>query len=181
MATRVYLGVGSNLNKENALRFAVAKIGPLFKNFEKSSVWVSHAIRAGEPDYYNMVFGGDTEASLEDLYACLQKVEQLAGTELMFNNGTNFGVKRRLDIDILVFGDTITTTPGKLPRHDIQDYPFVLCPLCELDPNLVHPLLNVQVGEIWQEMEPRLPENRRVVKTEIDWSVEAPQWHNVKD
>ena len=149
MATRVYLGVGSNLNKENALRFAVAKIGPLFKNFEKSSVWVSH--------------------------------EQLAGTELMFNNGTNFGVKRRLDIDILVFGDTITTTPCKLPRHDIQDYPFVLCPLCELDPNLVHPLLNVQVGEIWQEMEPRLPENRRVVKTEIDWSVEAPQWHNVKD
>ena len=51
----------------------------------------------------------------------------------------------------------------------------------QLDPNLVHPLLNVQVGEIWQEMEPRLPENRRVVKTEIDWSVEAPQWHNVKD
>ncbi len=181
MATRVYLGVGSNLNKENALRFAVAKIGPLFKNFEKSSVWVSHAIRAGEPDYYNMVFGGDTEASLEDLYACLQKVEQLAGTELMFNNGTNFGVKRRLDIDILVFGDSVTTAPCKLPRHDIQDYPFVLCPLCELDPNLVHPLLNVKVGEIWQEMEPRLPENRRVEKTEIDWSVEAPQWHNVKD
>lgn len=100
-----------------------------------------------------------------------RKLNKLAGTELMFNNGTNFGVKRRLDIDILVFGDTITTTPCKLPRHDIQDYPFVLCPLCELDPNLVHPLLNVQVGEIWQEMEPRLPENRRVVKTEIDWSV----------
>ena len=34
MATRVYLGVGSNLNRENALRFAVAKIGPLFKNFQ---------------------------------------------------------------------------------------------------------------------------------------------------
>ena len=29
MATRVYLGVGSNLNKENALRFAVAKIGQI--------------------------------------------------------------------------------------------------------------------------------------------------------
>lgn len=56
MTTKVYLGVGSNLNRENALRFAVAKIGPLFKNFEKSSVWVSHAVRAGEPDYYNMVF-----------------------------------------------------------------------------------------------------------------------------
>ena len=101
MTTRVYLGVGSNLNRENALRFAVAKIGPLFKNFQKSSVWISHPVRQGEPDYYNMVLGGDTEASLEDLYACLQKVEQLAGGELMFNNGTNFGIKRRLDIDIL--------------------------------------------------------------------------------
>lgn len=181
MTTRVYLGVGSNLNRENALRFAVAKIGPLFKNFAKSSVWMSHAVRAGEPDYYNMVFGGDTEANLEDLYACLQKVEQLAGTELMFNNGTNFGIKRRLDIDILVFGDTVTTTPCKLPRHDIQDYPFVLCPLCELDPELVHPLLGIKVGDIWTEMEPRLPENKRVEKVEIDWSVEAPQWHNVKD
>ena len=181
MATRVYLGVGSNLNRENALRFAVAKIGPLFKNFQKSSVWISLPVRQGEPDYYNMVLGGDTEASLEDLYACLQKVEQLAGGELMFNNGTNFGIKRRLDIDILVFGDTIATKPCKLPRHDIQDYPFVLCPLCELDPTLVHPLLNIKVGEIWEEMEPRLPEDRKVVKTTIDWSVEAPQWHNVKD
>lgn len=181
MATRVYLGVGSNLNKENALRFAVAKIGPLFKNFTKSSVWISHAVRSGEPDYYNMVFGGDTEASIEDLYACLQKVEQLAGTEMMFNEGTNFGLKRRLDIDILLFGDTVTTEPCKVPRHDIQDYPFVLCPLCELDPNLEHPLLKVKVGEIWQEMEPRLPEKCKVSKVEIDWSVEAPQWHNVKD
>ena len=47
MTTRVYLGVGSNLNRENALRFAVAKIGPLFKNFQKSSVWISHAVRQG--------------------------------------------------------------------------------------------------------------------------------------
>ncbi|MGN0902244.1 MAG: 2-amino-4-hydroxy-6-hydroxymethyldihydropteridine diphosphokinase [Succinivibrio sp.] len=181
MATRVYLGVGSNLNRENALRFAVAKIGPLFKNFAKSSVWLSHPVRTGEPDYYNMVLGGDTEASLEDLYACLQKVEQLAGTEPMINEGTNFGLKRRLDIDILVFGNTITTTPCKLPRHDIQDYPFVLCPLCELDKDLVHPLLAVKVGEIWEEMEPRLPDNRKVKKVDFDWSVEAPQWHNVKD
>ena len=57
----------------------------------------------------------------------------------------------------------------------------MLCPLCELDPTLVHPLLKIKVGEIWEEMEPRLPEERKVVKTTIDWSVEAPQWHNVKD
>lgn len=181
MTTRVYLGIGSNLNRENSLRFAVAKIEPLLKNFSKSSIWVSKPVRSGEPDYYNMVVGGDTEASLEDFYACLLKIEQLAGTELMFNNGTNFGLKRRLDIDVLVFGNTITTSPCKIPRHDIQDYPFVTCPLNEIDPDLVHPLLNVKVSEIWNEMEPRLPENKKVTKAQIDWSVEIPQWNNVKD
>lgn len=177
MSTRVYLGVGSNLNRENALRFAVAKLESLFKNFQKSSVWSSHAIRTAEPDYLNMVVGGDVDMPLNDLFNALSEIEALAGKELMFNNGTNFGVKRRLDIDILVYGDTITTTPCKLPRHDIQDYPFVLCPLCELDPNLVHPLLKLKVGEIWAEMEPRLPDNHRVVKADIDWSVEAPDWN----
>lgn len=181
MATKVFLGVGSNLNRENSLRFAVAKIGPLLQNFSKSSVWISHPVRVGEPDYYNMVLAGETQASITDLYACLQKVEQLAGTEPMFNNGTNFGLKRRLDIDILTFGNEVLTEPCKVPRHDIQDYPFVLAPLCELDPELVHPLLNIKVKDIWAEMEPRIPEGHEVTKIDFDWSVEAPAWNNVKD
>lgn len=176
MTTRVYLGVGSNLNRENALRFARAKLAPLFENFRVSSVWCSHAIRAAEPDYLNMVTGGDTSLSLDKLYAEIEQIEIQAGTELMFNRGTNFGVRRRLDIDILVYGDTITTSPCKLPRHDIQDYPFVLCPLCELDAGLVHPLLKLRVGDIWKEMEPRLPDNMKLAKAEVDWSIAAPEW-----
>ena len=128
-----------------------------------------------------MVVGGDVEMSLQDLYDAIMDIEALAGKELMFNNGTNFGVKRRLDIDILVYGDTITTTPCKLPRHDIQDYPFVLCPLCELDANLVHPLLNIKVGDIWTEMEPRLPDNHRIAKFDFDWTVEAPSWNGSEE
>ena len=181
MATAVYLGIGSNNNRENSLRFAVAKISPLLKNFRKSSIWISKPIRQGEPDYFNMVVCGETESELNAFYACLEKIEQLAGTELMFNNGTNFGQKRRLDIDILVFGDTVTTEPCKIPRHDIQDYPFVTCPLNELNPDLIHPLLKIKVGEIWKEMEPRIPENKRVEKTSIDWDVPAPDWNNVKE
>ncbi len=181
MTTRVYLGVGSNLNRENSLRFAVAKLEPLFKNFVKSSVWSSHAIRTAEPDYLNMVVGGDVEMSLQELFDAIMEIEKLAGKELMFNNGTNFGVKRRLDIDILIYGNTIATEPCKLPRHDIQDYPFVLCPLCELDADLVHPLLNIRIGEIWAEMEPRLPDNHRVCKFDFDWSKEAPSWNGSEE
>lgn len=174
MAVRVYLGVGSNLNRENALRFAKAELEKLFTaNYQVSSVWASNAVRAAEPGYYNMVVGGDVEMSLDDLFKAIAAIEDAAGSEPMIYNGTNFGVKRRLDVDILVYGETVTTKPCKLPRHDIQDYPFVLCPLCELDPDLVHPLLKLKAGDIWKEMEPRLPERMKISRVNLDLEVKA--------
>ena len=178
MAVQVDLGVGSNLNRENALRFAKARIEQLLDDFKMSSVWASRAVREAEPEYYNMVMGGKTELSLEDLCKALTEIEADAGSELMFHNGTNFGVKRRLDIDVLLYGDTVATEPCKVPRHDIQDYPFVLCPLCELDPDIIHPLLKLRAGDIWAEMEPRLPEKMKVTEVKFDWSGAAPQWHS---
>lgn len=176
MAVKVYLGVGSNLNRENALRFAVSKLKTLIDDFKMSSIWGSNAVREAEPQYYNMVVGGTTDMPLEDLYKAITQIEDAAGSEPMFHNGTNFGTKRRLDIDILLYGETVTTTPCKLPRHDIQDYPFVLCPLCELDPELLHPLLKLKVGDIWREMEPRLPEKMKLTSVSIDWQGEIPDW-----
>lgn len=173
---QVYLGIGSNLNRENALLFAKAKLEPLFAVYAQSSVWQSRAIREAEPDYLNMVAGGQTDLSLDDLVAALTEIEQQAGTEMMFFNGTNFGIKRRLDIDVLLYDDVVTTTPCKLPRHDIQDYPFVLCPLCELNPNIIHPLLKLPISEIWAEMSPRLPSKMRVEKYDFDWSRPCPDW-----
>ena len=176
MSTKVYLGVGSNLNRENSLLFARKELAALFSDFKCSSVWESKAVREAEPNYYNIVVGGDTDMSLDDLVAAIHEIETKAGKEMMFHNGTNFGIKRRLDIDVLVYGDVVTNEPCKLPRHDIQDYPFVLCPLCEIAPSLIHPLLKVSVSEIWQEMEPRLPEKMKVNKVTFDWTKTAPQW-----
>lgn len=176
MTTKVYLGVGSNLNRDNALRFAKKELSALFSNVKCSSVWESRPVREAEPDYYNIVIGGDCDLSLDDLVAKLAEIELSAGKEMMFHNGTNFGIKRRLDVDVLVYGDLVTTEPCKLPRHDIQDYPFVLCPLCEIDPDFIHPLLKVRVSELWQEMEPRLPEKMKVNKVDFDWEVAAPSW-----
>ncbi len=175
--TKVYLGIGSNLNRENAMLFAKAKLEPLFENFAVSSVWRSKAVRSAEPDYFNMVAGGDTKLSLNDLLEVIANIEQQAGSEMMFHNGTNFGIKRRLDIDVLLYGDLVATEPCKVPRHDIQDYPFVLCPLCEIDENIVHPLLKISVKEIWSEMAPRLPENMQVEKQDFDFSRSAPDWN----
>ncbi len=176
MSTTVYLGVGSNLNRENALRFAVARLKSNLDDFKQSSIYISHAVRNGEPDYYNMVVGGTTSLNLNGFYALVSRIEEDAGREVMLYNGTNFGMKRRLDIDILAFGKEVTSDPCKIPRHDIQDYPFVTCPLSEIAPDFEHPLLNIKVRDLWEEMEPHLPENKKVTKTAIDFTVPAPQW-----
>lgn len=177
MLTKVYLGVGSNLNRDNAILFGNEKLKELFSTYVHSSVYQSRAIREAEPDYYNLVVGGETALSLEELLTKIGDIEKEAGTELMFHNGTNFGLKRRLDIDVLLYGDLVTTEPCKLPRHDIQDYPFVLCPLCELDSTIVHPLLNIAISEIWTEMAPRLPEKMCVSKVDFDFSRSFSDWN----
>ena len=46
----------------------------------------------------------------------------------------------------------------------------------KIDPDFIHPLLKVRVSELWQEMEPRLPEKMKVNKVDFDWEVPAPSW-----
>lgn len=176
MEIQVYLGIGSNLNREAALRFAASRLSSLFTDFKLSPVYESKAVRSAEPDYLNMTAGGKTELSLQELFDAIKSIEQDAGSELMLHNATNFGLKRRLDIDILVYGDTVCTEPCKLPRHDIQDYPFVTVPLNDIAPDLIHPILKMSVNELCEQMLPHLPDNRRVSKVEVDFNVPAPAW-----
>lgn len=177
----VYLGIGSNLNKEQAILFAIKHLSSLFTNFKHSSVYDSRPIRQAEPDYLNIVVKGNTEDPIEVIAKKIKEIELMAGKELMYANATNFGFKRRLDIDVLLFGNAVLSEPCKVPRHDIADYPFVLCPLAELDPELEHPLLRVKVGKMWEEMQPRLTESMRVQKVDFDFSKSAPDWNELEE
>ena len=58
MGTQVYLGIGSNLNRDNAILFAIEQLQPLFSDFKRSPVYESKAIREAEPNFLNMVVGG---------------------------------------------------------------------------------------------------------------------------
>ena len=176
MGTQVYLGIGSNLNRDNAILFAVEHLKPLFADLKVSPVYESRAVREAEPNFLNLVVGGTTELSLEELYKTLKTIENKAGSEIMLHNSTNFGLKHRLDIDILIYGNEVRTEPCKLPRHDIQDYPFVTIPLNDIAPELVHPILGLTVKELCEQMVPHIPENRIVTKIDFDFNRPAPQW-----
>ena len=66
---------------------------------------------------------------------------------------------RKIDIDILLFGDQIIDEPGlKVPHPAMHKRRFVLAPLAEIDAEAIHPVLERSVGEFLDEL-PRMLES----------------------
>ena len=75
--------------------------------------------------------------------------------EIEFSYGRSVNAKkfspRTLDLDLLLFDDLITETPAQLPRDEIDKNAFVLWPLSEIAPDLIHPTLNKSYQSLWQD------------------------------
>jgi 2-amino-4-hydroxy-6-hydroxymethyldihydropteridine diphosphokinase len=88
-----------------------------------------------QPDFLNAVACLETALSAERLLENLQKIEQGQGRERSFANAP-----RRLDLDLLLYGDQVLDTPAlTLPHPRMHERAFVLLPLLELDPEISIP------------------------------------------
>ena len=59
-----------------------------------------------------------------------------------------------MDLDILLYGDEVRDEPRlKLPRPDLLKRAFMLGPLADIAPELVHPLQKTTIGELWQRFD----------------------------
>jgi 2-amino-4-hydroxy-6-hydroxymethyldihydropteridine diphosphokinase len=77
----------------------------------------------------------------------LEEIHALAGRE----RGCEKYLSRRLDIDLLLFGELcINEPPVRVPRKDILEYAFVLKPLADLAPQHRHPATGKTFAEHWQ-------------------------------
>ena len=89
-----------------------------------------------QPDFINAVCHIDTSLSAPELLSALQALEQKAGR---CRDGIRWG-PRILDLDLLVYGDTILQTDFlELPHPRMHERAFVLYPLREIAPNLQIP------------------------------------------
>ena len=60
---------------------------------------------------------------------------------------------RTLDIDLLLYGEVILDNDEvKIPRDDVLKYSFVLQPLADIAPNLIHPVTNRAILDHWNDM-----------------------------
>ena len=149
MAT-VYLGLGSNIDVEKNLRLAVAQLRTRFGDLTVSPVYRSAPVGFEGPDFLNLVVGLTTDMPPLEVLAEIERIHGLAGR----SRGPDKFSSRPLDIDLLIYGDTVDpTAPWRLPRRDILEYGFVLCPLADIAADLVHPLTGRRIGEHWRDFD----------------------------
>jgi 2-amino-4-hydroxy-6-hydroxymethyldihydropteridine diphosphokinase len=169
----VYIGFGANLGDrlDTYVRAKVlleSKLGPISK---ESSLYESAALTLdgaeSQSDYLNSVLVFDSSAPAQEILAILFEVEAV------FRRKREAGVRwapRPIDLDLLFIGDeVINETNLIVPHRELQKRDFVLCPLCEIAPDLVHPVLGITVKALEASLKERGFERfvLRVVRSDV--------------
>jgi len=145
--TEVYLGLGSNIDREQHIRSAVSALAQVLREMRVSTVYESAAVGFAGAPFYNLVVAGRTDMALVDIISWLKKIEDANGRD---RSGPKFG-PRTLDIDLLTYADLQGMHQGiELPRPETLRQAYVLRPLAELAPELVLPGLQQSCQQLWQ-------------------------------
>lgn len=156
----VYLALGANLgDRAGNLRRALAALAPSFAVTAISSCYeTAPAYVLDQPPFYNLACRATT--ALEPLPALreLKRIEAALGRA----PGPRFG-PRVIDLDILFYDDLVLATPAlSIPHPRIAERPFVLVPLAEIAPDLVHPTLGRSIVELRDSLADPWRDMRRV-------------------
>lgn len=160
---RVYVGIGSNIDRENSIRGAVRELTTHYGRLTLSPVYESKALGFEGENFYNLVAGFDSAESIEHIKQTLSRIESRFGRVRQENRFS----ARALDLDLLLYGDTVRHDDKvNLPHPDIQRYAFVLCPLADIAPELRHPEAGLSCAEMWRRFDGTGQEIRAV---EFEW------------
>ena len=142
----VYLALGSNLDNRLAnLKQAVSALSPQMEVKAKSPVYETPPWGyEDQPKFLNQVIKVKTYLEPEPLVKHIKRLEITLGRKPSFQNGP-----RLIDIDILFYDDLILDTPSLvLPHPRLHERGFVLLPLMDIDPDLVHPINKKSIREM---------------------------------
>ena len=103
---------------------------------------------AHQPSFLNLVCRVDTNLAPQELLGAAQEVERILGRAPTFRYGP-----RVIDVDILLYGDRVVDTQDlRVPHPLLGERAFVLVPLAEIAPELVHPELGVSIRELLERL-----------------------------
>jgi len=148
MAT-VYLGLGSNLgDREKNLSWALALLSQQAKLAIISSIYETDPVGySQQPLFLNMACQATTRDKPLKLLEKIKAIEWNMGRRESFRNAP-----RIIDIDILLYGDIILHSPElTIPHPKMTERAFVLFPLEEIAPDLVHPGTHKTIEELTKQ------------------------------
>ena len=142
----VYLGLGSNLGDRKAnLGKALQLLGERLYIEQVSSIYETEPVgHAEQPMFLNAVCRAETELGPLQLLSLIKGIEATLGRVPSFTNGP-----RSIDVDILFYNDLCMETADlTIPHPKIKERAFVLIPLLEIAPQLVHPISGESIKEL---------------------------------
>jgi 2-amino-4-hydroxy-6-hydroxymethyldihydropteridine diphosphokinase len=149
MSHQVYIGIGSNLGDRKANhREATDRLGQLpgTRVVRTSSLYESAPHGNARTWFVNSVVEVHTELSPAEVLKRLKMIEAAMGRKRV--KGKRWG-SRIIDLDILLYNQEIVQTRNlKIPHPEMHKRRFVLLPLCELAPHLIHASLGSTISQI---------------------------------
>lgn len=155
-----WLSLGSNMgNREEHLRQALMALRnhphcvlELVSPVYQTAAWG----KTGQPDFYNCVAGIRTSLSAEALLDVLLEVERSLGRERLERWGP-----RTIDLDLLLYGTLqLTTNRLVVPHPELHRRRFVLVPLADVAPQVLHPGENRTIAQLTATCTDPLPVTR---------------------
>lgn len=142
----LYIGLGSNLGDRQAnltealqllrSRVVIARVAELYETEPVGYL--------DQPRFLNTVAEGQTELSPEETLRFLKEIEHRLGRQPSFRNAP-----RPIDLDLLLYDELVLDTPElQVPHPRMHERAFVLAPLADLAPELVHPVHAKTVAQL---------------------------------
>jgi len=157
-----YLSLGSNLgDRESNLQAAVSRLKDLGKVAAVSSLYETEPVDlAAQPWFLNCVVALETEKMPKQFMSQLLSIEQSMGRKRLQPKGP-----RIIDLDILLFGNSVVDTKGlTIPHPAMHERRFVLEPLAEIAPEQRHPVFKRTVRELRDALPTGTPTVRKLNK-----------------
>ena len=154
---KAYVGLGSNLGeRESLLKSAIEQIAqlPETRLGKVSSLYDTAPVgELDQPNFLNAMVQLETALTARQLLWNLLLIERRLGR--VRHAAQRYG-PRTIDLDLVLFGDQVIDTPElKVPLPEYHRRAFVLVPLAEIEPKLVHPVLGLTASELLEQIEER--------------------------